>query len=236
MRQPTVVFDFDGTLALGHGPVTAYARHVAALADDPGLVDDVRAALHRVDAGDVAYRDGYDAVRQVALARAVPDSLLGPAYLASRAELGSETAPVEAPAGLGEFLDHLAHLARLVLATNAPEIGVDRVLDLLGAADHLDERHFSIGKPAGLTAVIAEHLAHGPVLAVGDIWANDLAPAAELGADTALVGFTAHRGEPSPTMRGTTLADLYGEITSWAASAVPGPTAPDGAGHPIGKA
>jgi FMN phosphatase YigB (HAD superfamily) len=213
--------------------VLAYARHVAVQADDSGLVDDVRAALHRVDAGDAIYRDGYDAVRQVALARAVPEELLGPAYLASRRELGSETAPVEAPAGLGAFLDELARNARLVLATNAPEIGVDHVLDLLDAADHLGERHFSLGKPAGLAAVIAEYLADGPVLAVGDIWANDLAPAAELGADTALVGFTAHGGEPNPTMRGTTLADLYGEITSWAASAVPGPTAPDGAGQPM---
>ena len=120
-----------------------------------------------------------------------------------------------------------------MLATNAPSIGVDRVLDALGAADHLSERHFSIGKPAGLAGIIARHLADGPVLAVGDIWANDLAPAAELGADTALVGFTAHGAEPRPTMRGTTLADLYGEITNWAASAVPGPTAPHGAGHPM---
>ena len=76
MRQPTVVFDFDGTIALGHGPVLAYARHVAALAGDPELVDAVCAALPRVDAGDATYRDGYDAVRQAAIARAVPEETL----------------------------------------------------------------------------------------------------------------------------------------------------------------
>lgn len=236
MRQPTVVFDFDGTIALGHGPVIAYARHVAALAGDPGLLEAARVALDRVDAGDAVYRDSYDAVRQVALEREIPESLLGPAYLASRHELGSRTAPVEAPAGLGEFLAGLAPSARLVLATNAPEIRVDHVLELLGAADHLVERHFSIGKPAGLVAIVADHLAEGPVLAVGDIWAYDLAPAAELGADTALVGVTARGDDPRPTMSGTTLADLYGAITNWAATAVPEPTAPDGAGHPQGKA
>ncbi len=236
MLQPTVVFDFDGTIALGHGPVLAYARHVGALADDPGLVEDARAALQKVDAGDATYRDGYDAVRQVALSHAVPVEVLGRAYLASRSELGSATAPVEAPVGLGEFLADLARSAQLVLATNAPEIGVDHVLQLLGAADHLVERHFSIGKPDGLVAILTDHLADGPVLAVGDIWAYDLAPAAELGADTALVGFTAQSADPKPTMSGTTLADLYGEITNWAASAVPGPTASHGAGHPHGKA
>ncbi|MCR6494415.1 HAD family hydrolase [Cellulomonas sp. P24] len=236
MRQPTVVFDFDGTIALGHGPVLAYARHVAALAGDPGLMEAARVALDRVDAGDAVYRDSYDAVRQVALEREIPESVLGPAYLASRHELGSRTAPVEAPVGLGEFLAGLAPSARLVLATNAPEIRVDHVLELLGAADHLVERHFSIGKPAGLVAIVADHLAEGPVLAVGDIWAYDLAPAAELGADTALVGVTARGDDPRPTMSGTTLADLYGAITNWAATAVPEPTAPDGAGHPQGKA
>ncbi len=186
-----------------------------------------------MDAGDAAYRDGYDAVRQVALARAVPEGLLGSAYLSSRTELGSETAPVEAPAGLSEFLKNLARSARLVLATNAPEIGVDRVLDLLGAAEHLGERHFSIGKPAGLTAVIAEHLAVDRCSRSATSGRTTWRPAAELGADTALVGFTAHRTDRIPTMRGTTLADLYGEITDWAASAVPEPTAPNGAGHPM---
>ena len=236
MPRPTVVLDFDGTIALGHGPVLAYARHVAAAAHDPGLVPAVEDALRTLDAGSGAYRDAYDAVRQVATARGVPDAEHGPAYLASREELGTAAAPVHAPVGLARFLGQLGRRAAIVLATNAPETGVDRVLDQIGAGGHLTERHFSIGKPDGLVAVISRHLADGPVLAVGDIWAYDLAPAAEMGASTALVGPTASSPDLAPTLRGATLADLYGAITSWAATAVPGRTTPAGAAHPHGKA
>lgn len=236
MPGPTVVLDFDGTIALGHGPVLAYARHLADAVHDAGLVDAVEQALGRLGDGTGTYRDGYDAVRQVAASRGVPDAAHGPAYLASREELGTPGAPVHAPVGLDRFLARLARRAGLVLATNAPATGVDRVLTQLGVAGHLTERHFSIGKPDGLVAVISAHLAHGPVLAVGDIWAYDLAPAAEVGADTALVGPTASSPDLAPTMRGATLADLYGAITSWAATAVPGRTTPSGAAHPHGKA
>lgn len=236
MPHPTVVLDFDGTIALGHGPVLAYARHVARSASDPGLLQEVERALQRLDAGSDRYRDAYDAVRQVATSRGVPDELHAGAYLASREELGTAAAPVHAPVGLSRFLAQLASRAGLVLATNAPETGIGRVLTQLGAADHLAERHFSIGKPDGLVAIVTRHLDNGPVLAVGDIWAYDLAPAAQVGADTALVGPTAHSPALAPTMRGTTLADLYGAITSWAATAVPGRTTPAGAAHPHGKA
>ena len=236
MPEPTVVLDFDGTIALGHGPVLAYARHVAAAVRDAELVEAVEEALRRLDEGRGPYRDAYDAVRQVATSRGVPEAVHGPAYLASREELGTAEAPVHAPVGLSRFLDQLAARAALVLATNAPETGVGRVLEQIGAAGRLTERHFSIGKPDGLVAVISRHLARGPVLAVGDIWAYDLAPAAEVGADTALVGPTAYSPDLAPTMRGATLADLYGAITSWAATAVPGRTTPAGAAHPHGKA
>ena len=212
MRRPTVVFDFDGTLASGRGPVLAYARHVAAAAADEGIVTATVAALDLLEAGDGTYLDGYDAVRQVALAHGVDEGLFGSAYLASRIGLGTDAAPVEAPPGLARFLAGLAGHARLVLATNAPQTGIDRVLAALGADDSLTERHFTIGKPAGLAAVVAQHLADGPVLSVGDIWEYDLAPADELGADTALVGARFARSDVRPTMRGATLADLYGEI------------------------
>lgn len=232
MPVPTVVFDFDGTIALGDGPVRAYLRHVADDAADPGLVEVADAALRAVAAGDDGYRDAYDAVRQVALSRGITEDRLQASYLKSRLDLGTPAAPVQAPAGLATFLTGLSAHARLVLATNAPQTGIDRALSWLGVADQLPTRHCGLGKPAGLVPVLTGYLADGPVLAVGDIWDYDLAPAATLGADTALVGATATTAPVHPTMRGTTLADLYGEITTWAATAVPGPTVPSGTDHP----
>ena len=228
MRLPTVVFDFDGTLALGRGPVLAYARHVAGVTGDEGFLPAALAALDRLDAGEAGYLDGYDAVRHVAVAHAVPAAVLEAAYQASRHELGTPAAPVAGPPGLGAFLADLAPLARLALATNAPDTGVDRVLSAIGAAEHVTERHFAIGKPAGLAAVVARYLDDGPVLSVGDIWAYDLAAADELGAATALVGPSAGRPDVHPTLRAAGLADLYGDIQTWAAQAAPGPSAPAG--------
>lgn len=228
MRLPTVVFDFDGTLALGRGPVLAYARHVAAATGDEELVPAALAALDHLDAGEAGYLDGYDAVRHVALAHAVPAAVLEEAYQASRHDLGTPAAPVAGPPGLAGFLAELTPLARLALATNAPATGVDRVLAAIGAAEHVTERHFAIGKPRGLAAVVARYLADGPVLSVGDIWAYDLAAADELGAATALVGPSAGRPDVRPTLRGAGLADLYGDIQTWAAHAAPGPSAPAG--------
>lgn len=219
MPHPTVVFDFDGTLALGHRPVLAYASHLADAAGDRRLFAEAVDALDRLDAGDPEFLDGYDAVRQVALAHAVSEVALEAAYQASRQDLGTPAAPVTAPEGLAEFLADLADDAHLVLATNAPAAGVERALVGLGAAEHLTERHCAVGKPAGLGAVVEKHLSDGPVLSVGDIWDYDLAPAARLGAATALVGPTASHTTHHPTMRGTTLADLYGDIQAWVASA-----------------
>ena len=228
MPLATVVFDFDGTIALGDGPVLAYARHAASLADDPGLFDAVLSALAQLVNGSTRYRDAYDAVARVALDHGLDAVRLQDAYDASRLELGSASAPLEAPPGLASFLAELSGLARLALATNAPATGLDSALTSLGAADYLIRRHCSLGKPAGLTPVLSGYLADGPVLSVGDIWDYDLAPAAALGASTALVGVTASSTPQHPTMRGATLADLYGEITSWAATAVPGPRVPPG--------
>lgn len=219
MRQPTVVFDFDGTLALGRGPVLAYARHVADAVGDPALLDDADAALDRIEAGDAVFLDGYDAVRRLALRRGAGEDQLEAAYQASRTQLGTDAAPVVAPEGLAPFLAALGREARLVLATNAPAAGVERALEQLGAAEHLVERHFAIGKPAGLAVVVEKHLASGPVLSVGDIWPYDLAPAAALGADTALVGPASTRTDLRPTLRGATLAALYDDLRTWAATA-----------------
>jgi phosphoglycolate phosphatase-like HAD superfamily hydrolase len=218
MTHASVVFDFDGTVALGQGPLDAYADCVGELAGAQ-VAADCRAAVRLFATGTSDHPDGYAAVRAAALRHGVDDDVLSAAYLRSREMLATEAAPIHAPAGLDTFLRMLSHHATCVIATNAPAIGLARALESLGIADVVDEVHAGVGKPAGLTAIIARHLATGPTLAVGDIWENDLAPAQALGAATAFVGIGRIAGQP--TLRGTTLAALYDDILDWAQSASP---------------
>lgn len=231
---PSIVFDFDGTLAIGHGPVRAYAACVADVAAvAPGFVDRVDAELTRYDAGDSSYRDGYDIVGSLAAADGASVEDRAAAYTRSRARLGSELAVVRTIEGLDAALEQLGRSARLVLATNAPETGVIAVLDSWGVADRFDELHYMVGKPAGLDRIIERLIADGPVLAIGDIFEFDLAPAAAHGADTALVGATAETSTAPVTMRGRSLADLVPDIQTWAATAASSTSAPLGAGSGI---
>ncbi|HLS64358.1 MAG TPA: HAD family hydrolase [Ruania sp.] len=221
--RPTVVFDFDGTVALGRGPLEAYATCLGELTDGEMLTA-CRTAVERFDAGETNYRDGYDAIQTTARGRGATDDQLSTAYLRSRQLLATDAAEIHPPAGLAEFMTELTTHASCVLATNAPDLGIDRALTVLSLTESLTAVHCSVGKPAGLEPIIATALADGPTLAVGDIWENDLAPAQRLGADTALVGVSQPSG--TPTLRGTTLTDLYDDILSWASRAA---TAPAGA-------
>ncbi|WP_206447806.1 HAD family hydrolase [Agrococcus sp. KRD186] len=230
--RPTIVFDFDGTIAIGSGPLLAYARLVAPHASSDYL-HRAEAALEAFERGDGGYRDGYDVVGSLAAADGVGQQQMSDAYLGSRAQLGTELAPVTTVPELTAFLDRLRQHARLELATNAPEAGIDRVLELWGVRERFDALHFAVGKPAGLRAVVARAIERGPVLAVGDIDAFDLAPARALGADTALVGATAASSPASTTMRGASLADIIVDIEHWAASAGSSTAAPSGASTTI---
>ena len=227
--QPSIVFDFDGTLAIGHGPVRAYAQQLAAVAGDD-FMQAVDAALAAYDAGDRSYRDGYHVVGSLATERGIDAAALQLAYTESRALLGTAAAPVDTIPELDDFLATLAGSARLFLATNAPATGIDRVLESWGVTDRFAELHFAIGKPAGLTRLIEPLRETGSVLAIGDIAEFDLAPAAALAADTALVGATAATSEFPATMRGATLASLRAEIETWAAHAASSTPAPLGVG------
>ncbi len=220
MAAATLVFDFDGTLALGHGPVLAYARQVATLSGDDGFVPLADDELTRLDAGLSDSLDGYDAVRRLAESRGVDPSILAAAYQTSRAELGTPAAPVELPQGLGDFVAQAAQTVRLVVATNAPPAGIEAVLSELPAVPGGWETHYSLGKPAGLAPLISRLLADGPVLVAGDIWELDLAVPAQLGAMTALVGPHARRPQYPAMLRGDTLADLFDDITIWVAAAI----------------
>ncbi len=215
MARVSVVFDFDGTIALGHGPLDAYAQCVGELAGAP-VAAACTEAVREFNTGTSPYLDAYAAVRVAAESHGVDDAILSTAYLRSREWLATDKAPIHAPEGLAAFMTELSTVASCVIATNAPAIGLDRALQHLGIAGIASEVHSGVGKPAGLGGIIARLLELGPTLAIGDIWENDLAPAQLLGADTAFVGVGRVGGEP--TMRGATLTDLYDDVLGWATS------------------
>lgn len=213
----TVIFDFDGTLALGDGPIRAYARSLAAELDSPQAEAEALAALDAFEAGLTDARDGYHAVREVAERHGIDGDGVRRAYLRSREVLATDAAPIHAPEGLSDFLARLAEHARLVLVTNSPPIRIDEALVELGAAAHLAAVVCDARKPEGITTVVEDAIARGPVLSVGDIYAYDLEPAARLGADTAAVGVSAGQVRDRVTMAAERLEDLYDAIEAWAA-------------------
>ena len=217
----TIVFDLDGTLALGDGPIVAYARSLARVAGD-GFLTTAEAELASFAAGDSGYRDGYHAVGTAAEHAGIAAADVSAAYETSRDVLGTPAAPVAPPAGIADLLRDLAGDARLVLATNAPDAGVRELLADWGIADLFSAMHFTVGKPDGLSAVIRGALEDGAVLSIGDIAEFDLAPAAALGADTALVGATCDSSPFPATLRGRTIADLSDDLRAWAAAAASG--------------
>ncbi|WP_290342868.1 HAD family hydrolase [Corynebacterium auris] len=226
----SVVFDFDGTLAIGHGPVLAYAKAVAPSAGE-AFVSRVEEALRAFDAGSPMYRDGYHIVGELAAQDGVSSWTMQQAYQTSREILGTAKAPVKAPDEVVPLLEGLSQHAHVHLATNAPRVGVERVLDSWGVYHCFDQLHFNVGKPDGLYPILRQLLKNGPVLAVGDIIEFDLQPAFDLGADTALVGATATGTNAEVTMRGATLTDLRGELCAWVSQS-PTLTPPHSPSHP----
>lgn len=218
-NRPLIIFDFDGTVALGDGPVLAYARAAAAAAAEPERF------LARVDAGlrpaaTTAEQplDAYDVIRAAAVEAGLEPDALSRAYLSSRSLLGTSEAPVEAPVGLAAVAAALE--ADCVLVTNAPAIRIVETLAALGLGGAFAQIVTDAGKPAGLDRLLDEPDVSGRrVLAVGDIWRNDLEPAHRRGHDTALVGPWADP-EATPTFRAATLTDLLPRIEAWAAASV----------------
>lgn len=218
MPRPILIFDFDGTVALGDGPVRAYARAVAAEAGlAPSFVDDVVAGLAATEDGgstevvDPDAIDAYDLVRVRATAAGASADDLARGYAASRARLATDDAPIVAPDGLADFLSSVD--AERVLVTNAPGVRIGEALVALGLDGLFDRVVVDAGKPGGLAALL-DGLGAADVLAVGDIWRNDLAPAHERGHATALVG-----GYPDPAatpdFQARTLPDLLPALTDW---------------------
>ena len=229
-HAPTLLFDFDGTVSLGDGPVLAYARFSAAElapAAATRLLQTVRARLALAKdewSGAGNPIDGYDLVRSVALTHGVSERELAQAYTASRENLATAIAPVEAVDGLAALLRELRQQTNLVLATNAPDTRLYEALAALQLSDSFDAVYTSVGKPTGLDRVLDEWLPRGPLLAIGDVWSNDLQPAHARGADTALVGPTAHVPGTTPTLRSYELTELFPAIRDWVAAHEPLPS------------
>jgi len=221
-----LLLDFDGTVAVGHGPVHAYARAAASsLAPEAAAAfrAEATAAIESVSgAGSsdgLLPLDGYDLVRVLAERHGVGPLALSAAYLASRHALGTDDAPVAAPPGLAAVLAELRTEATVVLATNAPGIRLAPTLAALGLAGLLDAVLTEVGKPAGMAAVLDRFGVEGPdgpvrVLSVGDVWANDLAPVAARGHATALIS---RRPPPEarPTWTVPELPELYPALRDW---------------------
>lgn len=215
---PVLVFDFDGTVCLGDGPVRAYADEaVRGLADDVAAIVLDGLALHLGGAPD-GHPDGYTAVAALAGAFVTPDDL-HKAYVVSRERLAAGTLDVSAPDGLAAFLDAIAGRARRVLVTNAPRTGVAETLAALGLAAGFDEIRTEACKPAGLPPVLVELLDGAPpavLMSIGDVWANDIDPALRAGCATAYL--TRDPADDRPAhLRARHLPDLYPALDVWVA-------------------
>lgn len=220
--RPVLVLDLDGTLAVGDAPVLGYARAIESLAPQAdGLTVAVEAFLEdpHADPRLRSAQDGYQAVAALCVSLGVDEGLRDRAYALSRTALDEDLGDVRAPQGLAEALASLD--AHLVLITNSPRAGLDTLLAHLGVTELVAEIHPDARKPTGmgplLEAVLHEHgLAAEPfrLMSVGDIWANDLAPALELGCSTAYVDTFDRRQGPAH-VRARTLPELYPALRDW---------------------
>jgi FMN phosphatase YigB (HAD superfamily) len=222
-RSRAIVFDFDGTVAVGDGPVLRYAHHTANALPAAARADflaDIASQLRFVST-DGGAPDGYALVRDTALSLGLPPDELRAAFILSRSELATELAPIAPPEGFAAFLEGIEGRALCVLATNSPDVGMIAALDALGVRHLFDHVFTSAGKPAGMDRVLDEvdpgQECGSPaerLLSIGDLWHNDLAPAAARGFSTALIGRHVPGGA-KPSLVAERLSDLYAPILAW---------------------
>lgn len=210
-----VVLDLDGTVLTGDEPVRAYLAALLREAPVPGA----EAALEAHLAGGGEEADAYAVVAAAAARADVPAAARQRAYLASRAALHAGEVPAAAADGLAEALERRPPGVLVALVTNAPLDGAAPLLERIGLAGRFDRLIGDAGKPAGMPALLEGLLAETGVpasrlLAVGDVWENDLAAAARLGGTTALVDRHG-RGGGSPDLAGPSLAALLPSLEAW---------------------
>lgn len=217
--QSLIVFDFDGTVCLGAGPVIAYAREIEIVTGATDIVSTVAGFLANPDSNPefAAHDDPYEVVAVLAQRTSADETQRGRAFERSRDK--ASTTDIVAPDGLIELVPALR--SHTILVTNSPAIGLDRMLATLGLVDVFDDVVASAGKPSGMHAIVAPTLhAGGKVLSIGDNWVNDLAPVAALGGSTALVD-TFGRGFGDPDIIARSVTDLYPAIAAWDAVHAP---------------
>lgn len=239
-----LLFDFDGTVSLGDEPVIAYARHLDEEAGSvSGLVtrvvsrflqsdgrlavglegvtdaDPLFLGLHVVD-GSV---DGYAAAERLATLIGLSAERVDAAYQASRADLADGLISTHAPEGFASFLAAFPESAHRVLVSNSPANGLTEQIDKLGLTRSFDAVVTEAHKPSGLPAIAQRMLSeHGigadRLVSVGDVWANDLAPVAALGAATALIDRMPVPADAHPTVRAAHIEELYPWLLEWSRS------------------
>ncbi|WP_285725215.1 HAD family hydrolase [Psychromicrobium xiongbiense] len=216
----SLLLDFDGTVALGDGPVYAYAEAVGQYLEPAGrdaLHSTLHAFLTEPGGAGLPFIDGYDAVAQLSGSQLTDDQRQA-AYRASREAVARGEVPVQAPEGLSDFLAAIGRKAHRILLTNAPLNGVTESLQSLGLTEVIDEIIPDAGKPAGLERLLPALLAGREpqaLLSVGDVWINDLKYPGAAGCATAFIDRFDLRSGPT-NLRAARIEDLYAGMLAWA--------------------
>lgn len=186
IASTVLIFDFDGTVSQGHGPVLEYARAISFLTGIAGISLDANRALTTTPVSvdnDALPRDGYDAVQRIADRYGVSSEICDQAYQQSRLSLAASG--IHPVPGLANYLRDCPHTT--ILATNSPSTGFAAALKVLGLSDCFDRVINSLGKPNGLARLLHDEYPSAHVIGIGDIWEFDLAPIAARGGETILI-------------------------------------------------
>jgi FMN phosphatase YigB (HAD superfamily) len=222
--RPVVLFDFDGTVCLGDGPVLAYAE-AAYTRMEAAEAERVRVEFEAWMRGesDGPYHDAYGAI--AGLARPVIGDRMSEAYMDSRRRLVEDDLGVRPPEGLHDLLDVLAEAdCERVLLTNSPAVGMPETLEHLGVDHRFEQIVVSGHKPKRMQEHIRTLLGDQPahrLASVGDNARNDVVPALELGARGFLItgswGSVSAAARTEGAVLGHSLAELVPALRTFAA-------------------
>jgi FMN phosphatase YigB (HAD superfamily) len=233
-----LIVDLDGTVYRGDAPVRRYAELIAAAlpsasgraylaAVERYLAEGPPAALGSADAGEAAALRAAPDPWQAALGLAtrrygVPASVTASAFGRCRAWMAGPECPVEVVEPLLTVLAELRPAARISLVTNTGPASLAPFLSRLGLTSRFDQVIADAGKPEGLRRLLAEvlgdDLAARPwrAFSLGDHYANDIAPAAAIGAGSGYIDRYRQSSGPA-TATAATAEGLLPALRAWAA-------------------